>query len=185
MTTIDHLARILWFFYKQRKEVNAYLDSNQAISRDDYFRIMTLGCLDAVLLLPNGIYRLTSDLTNLSESLPFWPGWTDVHTVWEPQGIPEWAWSATITSRLQTRYDEVINLILAFVFFLIFGLTKRARANYWRCIQLLLRPLGIKCGPEEKDEIISTIGFKSSEHPGSTSAGSTYVRQLEDYCIHD
>lgn len=143
---------------------------------------MTLGCLDAVLLLPIGIYSLISDLT--SASVPFWPGWTYVHSDWEPFGLPESAWISTTPGILQTRYDEVINFILAVVFFLIFGLTKQARANYWSVIRFLLRPLGINCRPKETTDIISTIGFRASEHFGSTSSGSTYVKDKLNCVVH-
>ena len=137
------------------------------MDRTDYYRIMALGCLDALLLFPIGIYNITVDVLQ-GRPLPFWTGWAYVHTDWEPFGLPSSVWEQSIWDKLVVRWDEVINPALALVFFLIFGLTREARWNYWVALTYPLRPFGIRpCTDTKKD--FSEVVFRS-ENPGATGA---------------
>lgn len=130
---------------------------------------MILGCLDAVLLFPIGLYSFISDL--MIRPLPFWLGWTYVHSDWAPFGIPASAWKAGISSTLQTRYDQVVNPILAIVFFLIFGLTKQARAKYWSAFYFILRPFGLNPPKRPASVLLSTVDFEA-HNPTFSSTSS-------------
>lgn len=164
-------ARILWSFYHHRQEVNEYLASDQStINRNDYFRVLILGCLNAALVLPITIYTLTASM--IDQPLPFYPGWNFIHSEWEPFDVSVSAWSGGSPSTLETGFNEVINPILAAVFFLIFGTTKQARTHYSSLICFVVRSLGVKRRPEEQPGVISTINFEAPE-PFVTASNTT------------
>jgi len=170
ISVLFYSPRILWFFYRQRKEIGEFLDSNQTLNRADYYRIMAVGCMDALILLPIGIYDMVIDVLQ-GRPLPFWTGWTFVHTDWEAYGLPTSSWDRSIWDKLVLRWDEVINPALAIVFFLIFGLTKEARANYWSALYFFLRPLGIKSRTKAKAEV-STAVFHTNTYDSSRTNSS-------------
>ena len=146
-TDVEFLARIVWVFYKQRKELNEFLDSGRAdsVNRNSYFRIMALGCIDALFTLPLNIIDVV--LNSLDFPVDFWPGWTAVHADFGMIGqysTADWK-SGGFWSVFAVRWDEWINVLFAVVFFALFGLTGEARARYkaafWKVVGLTgLRP---------------------------------------------
>lgn len=117
---------------------------------------MAVGCMDALILLPIGIYNMVVDVLQ-GRPLPFWTGWTFVHTDWEAYGLPTSVWDASIWDKLVIRWDEVINPALAVIFFLIFGLTKEARSNYWNVLYFVFKPLGIKARTKTKPDVSTAV----------------------------
>ena len=48
------LARIVYFFYHHKKDMHKFLQSDDSVSRMNYFRILVLASVDIVLTLPIG-----------------------------------------------------------------------------------------------------------------------------------
>lgn len=48
-------ARILWFFYRHRKDVNEFFSSSTEANQDSYLRTMALGFLELAVVLPISI----------------------------------------------------------------------------------------------------------------------------------
>ncbi|KZV65152.1 hypothetical protein PENSPDRAFT_756748 [Peniophora sp. CONT] len=119
-------------------DINSFLRSNPSISRTNYLRILALANIDTLLTLPIGIIDMTLNLVqDLSSPNPFplYPGWTLLHTDWEPLSIsyPELKALST-TSLAQNYFTTWSSPMLAFTIFGLFGLTSAARASYLRII---------------------------------------------------
>ncbi|VDB92186.1 unnamed protein product [Peniophora sp. CBMAI 1063] len=129
-----HVARV---FYRHNREINQFLQSNNPVSRTNYFRILALACIDILLTLPMGIVTIVLLVKNdLSFGrFPFYYGWTPDHTDWQPVNYSY----ADITSGgpFDVAYFHFTNWtspVLAFAIFGLFGVTLEARASYWRVI---------------------------------------------------
>ena len=86
---LHHLAAVIRTFHRQRQDVNNFLQSNDSVSRTNYFRILALASIDILLTLPFGIATLAllvSDALSSPFGLPVYPGWTTDHNRWEPVG---------------------------------------------------------------------------------------------------
>ena len=71
-------ARVAYIFYKQSKDVDSFLNSNNAsVSRTNYLRILGLACIDILLTLPIGIVSVVLTITSQvnAGSFPFFWGW--------------------------------------------------------------------------------------------------------------
>ncbi|VDB95777.1 unnamed protein product [Peniophora sp. CBMAI 1063] len=129
-----HVARV---FYRHNREINQFLQSNNSVSRTNYFRILALASIDILLTLPMGIVTIVllvkGDLS--FGRIPFYPGWTIDHTDWQPASF---SYADIVSSGPFDVADfYFINWtapVLAFVIFGLFGVTSEARASYWRII---------------------------------------------------
>ncbi|KZV74000.1 STE3-domain-containing protein [Peniophora sp. CONT] len=123
------VARIL---YRQSQEVNHFLRSNSYVSRTNYFRILALASIDILLTLPIGIVSIVLTVSQ-SGAFPFYFGWADDHSEWEPEGATLADTAAEGTASVaQYYFNPWTSPALAFVIFGLFGLTSEARASYRR-----------------------------------------------------
>ena len=134
-------------FYRQNRDINRFLRSNNSVSRNNYMRILALASIDVMLTLPVGIANIVLDVVqSLSEdTLTFYPGRTYDHTDWEPVGVSYAQAVALGTSTVaQTYFIQWSSPFLAFVIFGLFGVTSEARASYWRIICTVCGWFGFK-----------------------------------------
>jgi hypothetical protein len=103
---------------------------------------LAIGVLDIVLTLPFGLASILTTI-ELARPLPFYPGWTFVHTVWQPFGQP---YDADIHCGFWYIFSDYFQcysgIVLRIVIFALFGLTKEARATYWHGICAIPKFLG-------------------------------------------
>ena len=79
------------------------------------------------------VLEITSSL-KLS-ALPFYWGWTALHTDWEPVSYSYAELTSGGTAELaQNYFAQWTSPVLTFAIFGLFGLTSEARASYWRII---------------------------------------------------
>ena len=149
MLTYPHcLAAVTRTFHRQRKDVNRFLQSNDSVSRTDYFRILALASIDILLTLPFGIATiglLVSEHLSVPSGLPFYRGWTFDHAEWESVGSSYAEIVAGGKSNVaQFYFVSWTSPFLAFVIFGLFGVTAEARASYWRVICTVCGWFGFK-----------------------------------------
>ena len=109
--------------------------------------------------------------------LPFYGGWTAVHTDWEPLSVSYEEFLEYGTSAVaQTYFSLWTSPILSFVIFGLFGVTKEARASYWRGFcWITLKLFGWQ--PAEKHGFgITTINF--GRHHGQEDAEIGYLSRF-------
>ena len=134
---LDCSASIVRTFYLHNRDINRFLRSNDSVSRSNYFRILAISSIDILVTLPFGIVNLVLNVTSTLEQAetPFYSGWTSVHTNWGPLSVSYAAMKAAPGSAFATYYfNRWQSPILAFAIFGLLGLTKGARASYWRTI---------------------------------------------------
>ncbi|KZV59381.1 fungal pheromone STE3G-protein-coupled receptor [Peniophora sp. CONT] len=133
-----YYPRLIRIFYRQKRDMNEFLQSNNSVSRVNYFRIFALASIDVFLTLPIGIVTIVLQATQVLAVLgkfPLYAGWTILHTDWEPVGISYAELLADGTSTIAQNYFTLwTSPVLAFVIFGLFGVTTEARASYWRAI---------------------------------------------------
>ena len=80
-----YTAKVAWTFYRQNRDLNRFLQSNNSISRANYFRILALASIDILITLPFGIVSIVLEALPAvgQERIPFYPGWTSLHSKWE------------------------------------------------------------------------------------------------------
>ena len=120
--------------YRQNSDINDFLRSTTSVSRKTYFRILALASIDIMLTLPIGIVNVVLNATAAlaQGGLPFYWGWSVLHTDWEPVGISYADLKANGTASLgQFYFSHWTSPALAFVIFGLFGLSSEARASYW------------------------------------------------------
>ena len=124
-------------FYRQSRDIDRFLQSNNFVSRNNYMRILALASIDVLINLPVGIANIVLDVTETLSvgPMPFYFGWTYDHTDWEPVGYSYAKIVAFGTSAVaQAYFSQWTSPFLAFVIFGLFGVTSEARACYWRII---------------------------------------------------
>ena len=143
-SSIIPTARIAWVFYVRRRETESFLASNPFINRRKYIRILILACVDAIVTLPLGILEVIVTFLNKKVTLypNRWPGRSGF-----PQQIPAKGpdgWSSNFWSVFKINWHFWVNVILAAMFFALFGLTEEARGSYMRAFWQILKPFGLK-----------------------------------------
>lgn len=125
--------------------------------------------LTMTLLLNLSVYTISivDDDKYLEPFYLFWPGWTAIHTDWEPNLITasEWA-SRTFVELFLLKYPECINPVYCGCFFVIYGLSKSARQQYRSIFWDSVKPFGIRPKPSES-KTLSTIVFQPTPVMGS------------------
>ncbi|KZV71825.1 STE3-domain-containing protein [Peniophora sp. CONT] len=131
-----YYPRVVRILYRQSKDVNNFLRSNDSVSRTNYIRILLLASIDVVLTLPVGVaYIALNILVALepSNSMPFYPGWYHIHSVWSPKTMTYAELGARGTSSVVLQYfQHWTSPVLAFAIFGLFGVTAEARSSYRR-----------------------------------------------------
>ncbi|VDC06428.1 unnamed protein product [Peniophora sp. CBMAI 1063] len=124
-----YYPRVIRILYLQRRDMHEFLQSNNSVSRFNYFRIFALASIDILLTLPIGVVNIvllvTGELSYWG-TFPIYEGWTTIHSGWGPIAI-----SGSQVSRIQMYFSRWTSPVLSFAIFGLFGATKEARASYW------------------------------------------------------
>ena len=112
------------------------------MSRTNYYRIFALASIDVALTFPIGIATIALFAAQAMDQmghLPFYSGWTALHTEWAPGSTSyEELLEAGTSVVAQEYFTHWTSPVLAFAIFGLFGVTKEARASYWRVIRTIL-----------------------------------------------
>src|ERR1700742_1641953 len=130
---MTYQAKIFLTFYRQSRETNRFLNSNNSVSRNTYFRILTLGCLEVMVTLPIGVIGMILDTHIALEPprSPFYSGWNIDHSNWEPDSSSYLEVINTGSLDLfQLYFPRWSSVVLGCVIFALFGLTNDVRNTY-------------------------------------------------------
>ena len=160
---MSSLAKILYVYYHNRREINQFLASQSSMNGGNYFRILTLGAIDAFITLPLAIALLVARYSKTRTPLVFYPGWDAIHAHWEPERIPAFLWKSNKWAVYSVRFDQLICPFLGITIFLLCGLHKEARAKYRRLFAAIIRrKFGAGRKPPTQSNEMSTINFGSN-----------------------
>ncbi|VDC02673.1 unnamed protein product [Peniophora sp. CBMAI 1063] len=147
-----YYPKVLRTFYLQRKDVNSvFRGSTQTVLHKSHLRILALASIDVLLTLPIGIVNLVLFITQglQDASIPFYPGWSYVHTGWTPVGFPYTELEADTSGLVATYFTYWSTPALAFAIFGLFGFTFEARDSYWRVVCMVLGRFGWKASSRQ------------------------------------
>ncbi|VDB95840.1 unnamed protein product [Peniophora sp. CBMAI 1063] len=174
-----YFPKVAKMYYHQRKDINSFLRSNPSVSCTYYIRVLIMASIDILLTLPFTIVNITLAITQTLDNLasfPVYPGWTVLHTDWEPSSVSYTEQQSYGTAYLASTYfSQWSSLILAFVIFGLFGLTSEARASYWRIICTIGGWFGWKSIPRARNgRLGASLGeIEFGARPRSTSASGS------------
>ncbi|KZV59980.1 STE3-domain-containing protein [Peniophora sp. CONT] len=139
LSIVLYYPQTIRIFYRQKRDINRFLQSNDSVSRMNYFRIFTLASIDVILTLPIGIVSIAllvpESLAQNDHHIPLYSGWTSLHSDWEPLGV---SYAELVAVGKSTTAETYFTLwtspALAFAIFGLFGVTAEARASYWGII---------------------------------------------------
>lgn len=153
-----------------------HLDSfDGELHESQFFRMFALGCFDAFITLPISTTSLVANIELTGPPFPFYPGWTLVHSEWEPNSIPKTAWSTSKWNELSVYWDDWINPFFALVFFALFGLTPEARKGYRKFFRFLGRLFGSKQW-ESTEKGLPDAVFKSGRETNTIATSNISSR---------
>lgn len=189
------LARILWAFYNQRKDVNRFLSTGSSFEHANYIRLMVLGCLDALITLPSAIAELVINYAGSgaqSRPIVFYQGWTVTHTDWAPIPVPRSAWTKDRWAALAIAFGQWITPLYATIFFVLFGFTRDARRAYRWCATMIVslflfgggfayRGKGMEEGKGEPSEVV--FGSSGARSILMTVSDFHYLLSISRICI--
>lgn len=179
-TNTETLARVAWAFYRQSRDINRFLKSNNSVSRTNYFRILALASIDLLLTLPIGIVIVTLNATQgeFLNGLPFYYGWTGAHRDSRVAGVFHYAdlVSQGTSTLAQIYFTQWTSPVLAFAIFALFGITSEARASYWRTVCTIGGWFGWKLTPRARraPSPLGDIEFGERPPQGSMALGLEY-----------
>ncbi|VDC04707.1 unnamed protein product [Peniophora sp. CBMAI 1063] len=177
ISTVFYFPRVARIFYRQSRDVNHFLHSNDSVSRTNYFRILVLASIDILLTLPIGIATITLFLVGQKNTgfLRFYNGFTFDHTAWGPHRV---------------SFAEIVHLgafnvgqlyfihwtspILAFAIFGLFGITPEARASYWRLICVVCGWFGWEPTPKTRTASAQLGEMRFGERPRRQDISLTF-----------
>ncbi|KZV59958.1 hypothetical protein PENSPDRAFT_694699 [Peniophora sp. CONT] len=168
------LAKVARTYYRQRRDIDSFLRSNTSVSRTNYLRILVLASIDILLTLPVGIVTITLAIVQArsSNTFLFYPGWTLLHTDWDPIGISYVEQRAAgIGGLAQFYFSQWSSTILAFVIFGLFGVTPEARVTYWRIICAVGGWFGWKPTPRARNGQASLGDIEFGARPAQDTSG--------------
>ncbi|VDB86831.1 unnamed protein product [Peniophora sp. CBMAI 1063] len=175
VSTVVYCPKVMWTFYRQRRDVNQFLHSSNSISRQSYFRVFAVAVLDTLFTLPMGVVASVFSIMLAPRPLPFYYGWKETHSDWQPSSISH----ADVISG--GRFSVFVyywslwsGVILSFYIFGLFGLTPEARASYQRIIYSLGVRLGWKPAERVRDvgPELEVIAFGEPAGMGEITLGS-------------
>ncbi|VDB86864.1 unnamed protein product [Peniophora sp. CBMAI 1063] len=172
LSIIFYYPRVAKLFYRQRRAINQFSRSDNSVSSTNYLRILVLASLDLIFTLPVGILSFALYPLESGEdgALPFFPGWTSVHTDWAPRSISYAKVQASgplVVAR--TYFIPWTAPVLAFAIFGLFGLTREARASYRRALYTAAGWLGWKVTPRHRLTRSSLGVIEFGERPADLS----------------
>ncbi|KZV59815.1 hypothetical protein PENSPDRAFT_694820 [Peniophora sp. CONT] len=109
VSIVAYYPRVIRIFYSQSSDRDVFLRSNNSdsISRTNYIHILALASIDTLLTLPTGIATIALTVTDgelALHDLPFYPGWTSLHSEWDPVSIDRTELEALGTSYMIRVY---------------------------------------------------------------------------------
>ena len=128
------------------------------LSTSCYYRLMALAAANILFTIPLAIYMI---VTNLSEGLYPYRGFADLHSNFgrvESMAAIAWRQNATAVSLINFRIWTPI--ACALLFFVIFGFTAEARAQYRRAIARVAKPFGVTLFGRRAASATSTLHFR-------------------------
>ncbi|KAI0033859.1 GPCR fungal pheromone mating factor [Vararia minispora EC-137] len=90
ISSVFYCPCILWTFYRHAREADHALSSHPSLSRPAYNRILALGFIDILIMLPIGIVSLIPNFPlPAAYGFPFvfYPGWAPIHADWAPVAV--------------------------------------------------------------------------------------------------
>ncbi|KLO06020.1 fungal pheromone STE3G-protein-coupled receptor [Schizopora paradoxa] len=165
-------------FFRHRKEMNEFLSSGEgSITRSKYIRFMVMAYMDSVLNLPATIGLVVMNIALGKESPLNYPyiSWKNVH---EGAGgnmpglslssviqMPASEWSNNAMDLASVKWNEWFHVVIAIVFFAIFGTTPEMRRYYRSAFWFIPERLGYKKRRTSESETISDMAFDSHPNP--------------------
>ncbi|VDB95847.1 unnamed protein product [Peniophora sp. CBMAI 1063] len=140
ISLVFYYPKVIRAYYRQRRDANNFMRSDaSSISTNVYLRILALASIDILLTLPIGIVNIALNISSTVVSIdtvPLYPGWTALHSDWEPVSYTYAELETFGRSELARNYFSYwTSPVLAFAIFCLFGVTSEARASYWRIIR--------------------------------------------------
>ncbi|KZV59129.1 STE3-domain-containing protein [Peniophora sp. CONT] len=182
LTLLNTSARVIRIFHRQKRDMNQFLQSNNSVSRMNYFRLFALASIDIILTLPIGIVNIVLAITDsLDQSNGHWlfySGWTFLHTGWEPVAFSYATLATKGTKTLTQRYFvQWTSPALAFAIFGLFGVTAEARVSYWRVLCTVGGRFGWKPTPRARKarSPMGTMEFGEQQQDMSYNLDIEYV----------
>ncbi|VDB92054.1 unnamed protein product [Peniophora sp. CBMAI 1063] len=170
ISVLFYCPRILWVFYRFKRDTGRYLSDNASADSISYTRILCLGLLDALITFPIAVANITLQVKANIEIfgfIPFYYGWSTVHE-------PGWSQPIIITkenflaepgSNIALSYVSLwSSVVLGYAIFFLFGLTLEARTSYLHGLGSMARTFGIRrssSGTAERQGHLSTLVFGS------------------------
>ncbi|VDB87019.1 unnamed protein product [Peniophora sp. CBMAI 1063] len=146
-----YYPRVVRIFYRHSRDMNDFLASNNSVSRTNYFRILALASLDSLVTLPIGVAIIVlavQDTLSVNISFPSYYIRPFNHADWQPDSVSH---SSIVTGgafdAAQFYFSNWISPVLAFIIFVLFGVTSEARASYWHIIHTACGWFGRKPTP--------------------------------------
>ncbi|KZV66406.1 STE3-domain-containing protein [Peniophora sp. CONT] len=179
LSIVLYYPRVIRLFYRQRRDVNHFVHSNNSVSRTNYIRIFALASIDIFLTLPIGIVSIVlaveNQLSNSDLPLPFYRGWAYDHdaALWEPLGYTYAQIKAVGPFTLAQHYfTQWSSPVLAFTIFGLFGVSSEARGSYWRAICTVGGWVGWRSKSQTRSASSSIGDIKFGERPLDLELGS-------------
>ena len=105
-----HTARIVWVFYRFRRDTGRYLSDDGVTGSINYGRILCLGLLDALITFPIAVANITLQVKaniQIFGTIPFYYGWSTVHEPgWSQPLIERDDEDAALTRGREAQSDE-------------------------------------------------------------------------------
>lgn len=138
-------------------------NSNRNLSRSRYFRLIAIASLDIFLTLPTVLENMIVDIiqeksfgVNLATS---YPGWKIAHTQIHDVILYVGSWRENKLDVGLWYYNWSANFVLAFTYFVLFGLSVDMREKYLNLFWAFMEPLGVTPKPGNKGATMSKMRF--------------------------
>lgn len=111
-------------------------------------------------MLPLGIIGVVN---STSSDHVFWPGWSVVHKDWSHvPTVSAYEWRSNFWEAWAIEWSKWINVLLAVIFFLSFGVTEEARNHYRSIFSAVLNRVGIKQAVQSRRSTEIVFGSAST-----------------------
>lgn len=165
-----------------------FLDSTENTFRSDFLRPLILSFVVIFPLILNIPIYIAVTVGNSKFLRPFyffWPGWSNIHTNWEPNLITVSDWKAADFSNVfSMKYFVWTGPVYAIGFFAIFGLTEESRKLYRSAFWAAVKP----CGPQPKlqssehiSKVASDIRFQRPQNNLTVDSGMSVFRSSSSF----
>ena len=153
--------------YQQRTFLSGVFETHPgAISDNQYFRVLAIGCLDILITLPLGVF---SSITPIIQGsiIPFYPGWAITHSLGDTAVLfSSDDWKSNPSTVAALVFGQWNTFFLAFVIFALFGLSETSVTFYRNTFQMIAWRLRIKSSAANGGEKRRSSGasLMGSEH---------------------